>query len=108
MFSLTPGTPGSRQQMPRMTRSISTPAWRGVEGLDELGVDQGVHLHDDAPVRAERGLPGDQVQEAGAQGRGATTSRRYGSSREKPVRLLNSWLRSEPISGSQVSSPRSS
>ena len=27
MFSDSPGTPGRRQQMPRTTRSIFTPAW---------------------------------------------------------------------------------
>ena len=48
MFSLTFGTPGRRQQMPRTIRSIFTPAARGfVEREDHILVDERVDLHDD-------------------------------------------------------------
>ena len=49
MFSLTPGTPGRRQQMPRTIRVDRHARLRGaVERLDDRRVHQRVHLGDDA------------------------------------------------------------
>ncbi len=48
MLSDSPGTPGRRQQMPRTTRSICTPAAeRRIERIDDFRVDQRIHLHPD-------------------------------------------------------------
>ena len=56
MFSVLPGTPGRRQQKPRMIRSIDTPAWdASTKRFDNLRVFQLVHLGDDA-CRASRRL----------------------------------------------------
>ena len=49
MFSDRPGTPGRRQQMPRTTMLIGTPALRRfVEMVDQPVIDQRVHLQPDA------------------------------------------------------------
>ena len=78
MLSLTPGTPGRSAQMPRTLSRMRTPAARrGVERLDDLLVDERVHLRHDL-----RGLAGlraaalalDQLHEAPAQPVGAMTS----------------------------------
>ena len=55
MRSLTPGTPGRRQQMPRTSSVIGTPACDArVERLDDVDVDERVHLGDDAAPGARR------------------------------------------------------
>ena len=52
MFSETPGTPGRRQQMPRIDQVDLDAGLRGrVERFDDLGIDERVHLGDD-PCRA--------------------------------------------------------
>jgi hypothetical protein len=54
MFSVWPGTPGRRQQKPRMIKSIDTPACESLaQRLDDVGILHLVHLGDDA-----RGEPG--------------------------------------------------
>jgi hypothetical protein len=47
--SLTFGSPGRRQQIPRTMRSISTPACDArIQRVDHLRIDERVHLADDA------------------------------------------------------------
>ena len=78
MFSDRPGTPGRRQQMPRTMRSISVPAARRlVERVDDLGVDEAVHLHHDAAVGRRRPPRGSARASASAALIGATRIRRY-------------------------------
>ena len=61
MFSLIPGTPGRRQQMPR-TMQIDRHARlrRPVQRLDDGRVHQRVHLGDDPPARSQRRFPLDE------------------------------------------------
>ena len=57
MFSDSPGTPGRRQQMPRTISSMATPALRRfVERVDDVGIDQRVHLHPDRRRLAVLGM----------------------------------------------------
>ena len=71
MFSLRPGTPGRRQQMPRTTRSICTPAFEAaIEPVDQPGIDQRVELGPDRGRLAGAGvgdLGVDQAVERGPQ-----------------------------------------
>ena len=56
MFSDSPGTPGRSAHTPRTIRSIFTPGLRGrVERRDDLGLEQRVHLGDDARRLARLG-----------------------------------------------------
>ena len=57
IFSDMPGTPGRRQQMPRTTRSIDTPACDAcVEQVDDRRIDQRVHLGPDLRRPAGAGM----------------------------------------------------
>ena len=82
-----PGTPGRRQQMPRTIRSICTPACDAVvERVDQLGVDQAVHLQRRCgPVAGAAALAADQLGEPAAQVVGGdeqlVVARRRGRSR---------------------------
>ena len=71
MFALTPGTPGRSAQMPRTLSRMRTPrSRRGVQRLDDLVVDERVHLGDDLGRLARLGPPPlaiDQLEEPAAQ-----------------------------------------
>ena len=68
MFSTEPGTPGRRQQMPRMTRSICTPALLASYSASTIsGSPSEFILDDDATLAAERCLVLDEVEQLVAQ-----------------------------------------
>jgi hypothetical protein len=71
MFSESPGTPGRRQQIPRTHRVDRNAGARSfIERIDDIRVDQGIHLHPDrgwATCARVRDLPGDVPKDAVAQ-----------------------------------------
>ncbi len=72
MFSESPGMPGRRQQIPRTTSSIEHAGLRSlIQGVDDFGIDQRVHLQPDRggfAVAGEGGLGLNVLEHSLAQG----------------------------------------
>ena len=109
--SLTPGTPGQSEQIPRIRRSTWTPAWAApYSAATQAGSTSELSLR---TIRA--GLPArawlasrsiiDRIQLR--RFIGATIRRRKSRWRDRPVRTLNRSLTSAPSSGRHDSRPRS-
>ena len=109
IFSLTPGTPGVRQQIPRTTSVIGTPGLRRfVQLRHHRRIGEGIHLGKKCP----RAIPGGRspspdrsAHRKGAQAFGAATSRLYRGGREYPVSTLNREDASAPKLSRQVNIP---
>ena len=107
VFSLSPGI--GRRQIPRATMSMSTPAVDAAERLDDLLVDERVHLQADragSPRAAAETF--DLLQDPSRRNHGPTSSLRNTAGRERPVTAVKTSATSAAMSSSAVKRPQSS